>query len=696
MFFGESGVGETFTLSHAAFDNHGVAIAHVYGDTIDVYTGPRFQPSFMMILRRRSPEVAIWDALPGASLTDRLSTDALERLVEAFTDVDDAGDWWREQHFGLVGDVLVGDTLVATVQEQIRRGRIQLYRFAAGERQRLFDPDDPLFAAPVQPAVDDELGGGERSERQLRRRLASECGRILAVRWRSKDAADAVFYEQNALMQSLTLAGGFASGVGDVAMATYEGALSGLTMAFEIVGDAVQSMDADDWRLVLAAAAGGPVAFVATVTPSQWESVREAMAGLGADIEGGWERVRELAETGAAIVETLLGDPGTRRILKDFLWGYFDSYRDTAFVYAAGQLVGGIAIEVLVALGLAAVGSVASLGRRVGRFSRTLIELMEELAGLLRRARASAAADELPEPPSRRREDIIPWRRDRNHDDRDRDADQPGAPGYTVPNSLGEALERLQRQRERIRQQGLAAARPRYDDDQLARMAERARTDGIDDRFIVRLTERKYTGDGDTIGPTDANGNAKYWTAPLRTAEPGDTDPRALAQLLGKDYDPEADYSVAVVDLQQSNLREEASTFVPTNRNMAAFAKQEISYIDPHRVDEVMTDRYARRYEEARSAMDAAGRNVNSAESTNMFSQSYFDNAAERQRFKTRAAIERELGANAQFRGDGRTAYGGVGQETGSLETYTFDRKPRTYNELTGVERLDAEPVTGD
>ncbi|MDN3519595.1 hypothetical protein QWY84_18460 [Aquisalimonas lutea] len=169
-----------------------------------------------------------------------------------------------------------------------------------------------------------------------------------------------------------------------------------------------------------------------------------------------------------------------------------------------------------------------------------------------------------------------------------------------------------------------------------------------------------------------------------------------MAQLLGKEDDPEAEYSVAVVDLQQSNLREEANTFVPTNRNMAEFAKQEISYIDPHRVDEVMTDRYARRYGEARGAMDAAGRDVNSPYETEEFSRAYFDNAAERRRFKTRAAIERELGANAQFRGDGRTAYGGAGQETGSLETYTFDRKPRTYNELTGVERLDADPVTGD
>ncbi|MDN3519597.1 hypothetical protein QWY84_18470 [Aquisalimonas lutea] len=105
-----------------------------------------------------------------------------------------------------------------------------------------------------------------------------------------------------------------------------------------------------------------------------------------------------------------------------------------------------------------------------------------------------------------------------------------------------------------------------------------------------------------------------------------------MAQLLGKEDDPEADYSVAVVDLQQSNLREEASTFVPTNRNMAAFAKQEISYIDPHRVDEVMTDRYAQRYGEARSAMDEVRNDGNSSCETNDFRSAYFDSDTEREK----------------------------------------------------------------
>ena len=258
---------------------------------------------------------------------------------------------------------------------------------------------------------------------------------------------------------------------------------------------------------------------------------------------------------------------------------------------------------------------------------------------------------------------------------RDDDASAANKP-YREPANLEEAVERLNQQRAVLAEQGLDAARPRYSDAELTEMAKRAETQGLGDRFIVRLTERRHAGDSDNIGPVDNNGNAKYWTAPLKTVEPGDTDPRALASLLGKDnYDPNADYSVAIVDLEKSNLREEANTFVPTFNNMADFAKKELSDYDPKRIDEVMNQDYAARYPEPRQAMDNDGYDVNDPGDVNRFARNYLDSAAEQERFRTRAAIERKLGANQRFMGDGRTEYLGESQTAGALETYTFDRK---------------------
>ncbi len=295
-----------------------------------------------------------------------------------------------------------------------------------------------------------------------------------------------------------------------------------------------------------------------------------------------------------------------------------------------------------------------------------------------------------------KRSDIIPKPKRGRRDDRDDDASAANKP-YREPANLEEAVERLNQQRAVLAEKGLDAARPRYSDAELTEMAKRAETQGLGDRFIVRLTERRHAGDSDNIGPVDANGNAKYWTAPLKTVEPGDTDPRALASLLGKDnYDPNADYSVAIVDLEKSNLREEANTFVPTFNNMADFAKKELTDYDPKRIDEVMTQDYAKHYTAPREAMDRKGYDVHDSRQVKEFADAYFDETDARERFKARAAIESQLGANARFMGDGRTEYLGDGQTAGALETYTFDRKPRTYENLTGVQRLDAEPVNGD
>ena len=64
-----------------------------------------------------------------------------------------------------------------------------------------------------------------------------------------------------------------------------------------------------------------------------------------------------------------------------------------------------------------------------------------------------------------------------------------------------------------------------------------------------------------------------------------------------------------------------------------------------------MTDDYFETYGEARRAMDEAGYDVTVSGDTNRFSRSYFDNAAEMERFETRAAMERKLGAKGAERG---------------------------------------------
>ncbi len=221
---------------------------------------------------------------------------------------------------------------------------------------------------------------------------------------------------------------------------------------------------------------------------------------------------------------------------------------------------------------------------------------------------------------------------------------------------------------------------------------------GLDEKFIVRVIETKYAGDSGTIGyvPQGAN-SATYWTTTFTQLEHADSDPELLTSAVGITYDPNASYTLLLIDQEQANAEGDMISFIPTYDNLAEFAATELANQFPEQdelISPVMTEEYSRHYERVYQAAEADGVNLNDDDQFNELAKTLGFDDDEINLLKVRHKLKNKTGANEQFLGNGMTKDNSVeyaetpfGQASphkhyGPVETFTFDKNPQTLLKL--------------
>lgn len=276
-------------------------------------------------------------------------------------------------------------------------------------------------------------------------------------------------------------------------------------------------------------------------------------------------------------------------------------------------------------------------------------------------------------------------------------------PEYEKPASFDEALERLDESEKRIREHGY---QPRYSDEDLRQMAE----EPIDDSIVVRVMEVGYLkkNEGDDLltgklgGDLEGTDGIKYWTTTFKHVEDADHDTKKIMEKLGIPYDPNKKYVMAMIDREKASEVMGSESFVPTSEKLGAFASE--TYPDelpPERVEAAMDDEFKEEYKELMAAAketDDDGQekfDVWNEPGLNEFADAKGLSGEQKQKFQDRLLIHQNLGANAEFRGDGVTEEldDNVDKELGAVETFTYDRDPKTLQELSDRGVVSIHPL---
>lgn len=266
--------------------------------------------------------------------------------------------------------------------------------------------------------------------------------------------------------------------------------------------------------------------------------------------------------------------------------------------------------------------------------------------------------------------------------------DEPPQP--QSPQSLEACEQRLDEARERLKNEGY---QPKYSDKALLAQAQ---TGQLDDRFVVRFTETCYATDDHYLGPA-ADGSIRYWSTTFNQLENADTDPETICAVLGiNDYNSDNDYTLVVVDTQAKGAGESV-TLIPTHQELGKFAAKEVKGLDPERVKEVMTPEYNEEYAVHMGEFKARGSDVNDDEEVYRYADEKLTSADDNARFKTRARMQQELGANEEFTGNGTTKnLLDNSSQYGVVETFTYDKNPQTLAKLEAsgsAKRIAAKPL---
>lgn len=96
-----------------------------------------------------------------------------------------------------------------------------------------------------------------------------------------------------------------------------------------------------------------------------------------------------------------------------------------------------------------------------------------------------------------------------------------------------------------------------------------------------------------------------------------------------------------------------------------------------------MTEEYAEVYAEAMRTFAARGLDANNSSHVKDFAQITFDTPDDIARFKTRASVHKEFGANAQYTGDGTTKnLLSDSGKCGVMEVFNVDKRPGMLGDL--------------
>ncbi len=208
-----------------------------------------------------------------------------------------------------------------------------------------------------------------RSEENLLHKqleLSQELSTILSVRWEHKIRMDDQFWAQAWYNRLLVVTGGALNSIGE--------GIAGLVKLGAVVIEGVY--DASAYQLKL----------LGQLSQGEFEQVGRELVKLGIDTVNEVEDLQQQIQQGYEILEPLLEDEKSRKLLMDFLSGYVDS---VPYV-EKGAFAVSIPLEVLIALatmGAGAAITASNAARRVGQFSTRALELIIELSRALKRFR---------------------------------------------------------------------------------------------------------------------------------------------------------------------------------------------------------------------------------------------------------------------------------------------------------------------
>ncbi|MCE9687188.1 hypothetical protein LZP73_13400 [Shewanella sp. AS16] len=267
------------------------------------------------------------------------------------------------------------------------------------------------------------------------------------------------------------------------------------------------------------------------------------------------------------------------------------------------------------------------------------------------------------------------------------------------PNSLAEAVSMLAARRQQIATQGY---QQKYTD---AELAAKAQQGDVNDRFLIRLIDNNpdKASEG-RLGFRRPSGRAPYWATTFDMAEAADTDPELLAALFGIDnYDPSRSYTLAIIDTHKMPPKAERSSFIPTYDNMRGFAEQELTEKEGFNkpcLATILTPDFSEGYAGFMAAYASTGQDIHDRKAVREYALETIPEPERRTLNRARHVLQEEFGANPLFSGDGMTKVNqnnryakDIGQKSGVVESFTFERDPLTIGELQALGAVTLIPA---
>ena len=263
------------------------------------------------------------------------------------------------------------------------------------------------------------------------------------------------------------------------------------------------------------------------------------------------------------------------------------------------------------------------------------------------------------------------------------------------PKNLTDAKSILAARREEIAANGYT---PKYSDAELQDIAKNG--DIGSDRYQVRFMETNYLNHRDTPdvplsgsmgrSMTGKSGTgAKYWSTSFDQLEDADSDPRLISQKLGLTYDPDANYSLVIVDSQAAAPLTGVKSVSATFENVSEFANTELpddfpkSFTDKAMTPEFQSE-YSSHYKDAQKSGIFDGKDAwNSENFGEHLDTTDLSNSA-KDLMKQRFEMHETIGNNDDYLGNGLTKNNNpaVNQEYGVVETLNFERNEVNLSQL--------------
>lgn len=251
------------------------------------------------------------------------------------------------------------------------------------------------------------------------------------------------------------------------------------------------------------------------------------------------------------------------------------------------------------------------------------------------------------------------------------------------PQSFDEAKQQLQKSRTHIEKHGKPAEK--YTQEELQHIASKG---DINEKYIVRVIETQHMKGGEGYLGQNAGGVVKYWSTTFDQLEANDTDPSLICAAVGIDYNPDSDYTLAIIDRAKIMDKEGSYALIPTYENLGNFAKQELSEKMPHPelLKETLSKETSQKYLDSVTAMECVEKG--GSWKPRVQKEYFSDNELsehDQKIYKNRQSLHKSTGANEYFLGNGLTK--NMNNQDGSkpyglVETFSYDKNPQTFNEM--------------